>query len=133
MYLLVTVRGEVQVISLRESRYLHELCNATKDQSVRLEDVHGPYIDHVPEAVARVFVLARCDRNASGPGDLGLTDVVVRLDRLLEPEQIVLLGLSSEFDRLIVAISIVGVDHQPDIRPDRFTRYTHTLHIGVDR
>src|SRR6266508_3760923 len=84
-----------QVGGLRERRDLPELGHPAHLGDARLENVAGPSLDDLPEAVERRLVLAERDRRPGARGDPREPRVVFRgPDGLLEPVKAVRLERS---------------------------------------
>ena len=131
--LLLAVRRDGQIVRRRHRRHFHELGYAAHNQRVRLDDCGAAIVNQVAEAVACVLVLARRYWDRCGAADEAMSLVVVRVHRLLEPEDIVLLRLARQLNRLIVAVRAVGIHQQLDIWADRLAHGSDSLHILVDR
>ena len=130
---LRSVWRDVEVVGLGKRCDLHELRDSAENEGIGLQDVDRAVVDHVAESVTSVFVFSRGYGNGSGASDLTLSDVVVRFNWLLEPEEVVFFGFACEFDCFVVAVGVVCIDHQAHIGSDGLAADAHTFDIFIDR
>ena len=101
-----------------QRRDLAALREAAGGAQVGLHDVHRLAGDDVAKAPARELVLAAGHRHVERARHLDIAVVILRADRLLEPEHVVLLQHAAELDGVGHGEAVVGVDRELDVGAD---------------
>ena len=110
---------------------LAALREAAGGAEIGLHDVHRLLGDDVAKAPAREIVLAARHRHVERAGHLDIAVMVLRADRLLEPQDVVLLQHAAELDGVGHREAVVGVDRELDVGPDRLAHGADALGIEL--
>src|SRR5207249_2981193 len=96
---------------------------------VEAEYVGGLMADHFQGILRREHTLVSHDRDAAPPPDFGHGDVIAAAGRLLEQGHVELLQPRGHPDCLFDGVAAIGIDRQPDVRPDRFPHGLQPIHV----
>ena len=127
------MRVDLDAVRVRGHRDVAHLCYAADVDHVRLSNVVRAPRQELGELVPRAQVLATGDCHWQRRLDLQVAFYILRVHRLLEPDQVVLLQASTYADRAGGVVRLVGIDHQLDVRPDRLAQRGDPLHVLVHR
>ena len=102
----------------------HASVNAAALGAIGLDDVHGLPFEKRPKALPPRQHLAGGDRHRRMAAQLDVAFQIVRRQRFLEPDDVVVGEHLRRFQRPLVAVrpkllAAAGIDHQLDVRPDR--------------
>ena len=127
------MRRQAQVERAGDRADPHRLADAAAERRIRLEDVGRLQDGEVAEGKTRRLALAGGDRHAAGRAHLGHAGLVVGDDRLLEPGEIAVGDQLHEALGVGDRIGAVRVDHDVDVRAERFARRAHAGGRNVRR
>ena len=122
---LCGVIGRPAAFAMRQTR--KRAADAAEIEDVRLHDVDGAHLDHVPPGRDLAVLLAAGHRDVERVGHLlGLLELPVEA-RLLEMLDAVVLQHAADLDRALRREAAIGVDQQRRLVAERLADRRHDL------
>ena len=110
-------------------RHLHPLRDAAYAQQIHHHDVDGSRLQHVPERLDAVVVLACRYRRIESVRDARQPRVVLEVRRILQPEQAVLGHPAPHSDGTVHVPALIDVHHQIDAITHRLAHHTQPCEL----
>ena len=119
-HVAAAVRSDRQPSLLGHQHHAQVFRQSAQAHHVGLHEVNAAGLDQIFEqhGVGDAFAASQSKRSDL-PGDLLISQNVVRMRRLLEPITIAGLQRAAGSNRLCDAPALIRVDHDPHVRPDR--------------